>query len=99
RAPHQHPLLLDTGQFPEHTGKANGNDRDQCRSCWIASHPFLSAGEDSRVPGPNRFVTQPAFKIFGQRESEDITTLRIFLEAFQTDSCHIAIDLWIPEPR
>ena len=46
---------------------------------------FLPRREDSGAPRVNRLVLQPAFKIFGQRESGRITTLRIFLEALEAD--------------
>ena len=43
-------------------------------------------------------MPQPAFEIFGQRESGRITALRIFLETLQTNRGKIDIDFRIPKP-
>src|SRR5437667_10057473 len=51
------------------------------------------------MPGQNRFASQPAFKIFSQRECGGVPAPWIFIEALQADRCKVAIYFPIPQAR
>ena len=61
--------------------------------------PFLSTGEDTSAPGLDGFMSQPAFKIFGQSERGGVTAARILLQALEANRGKIAIYFWIEQSR
>src|SRR5436190_22403972 len=86
--------LPDEFCFPNNpaSGRRKTNQRchEEC-TCWIAPDPFPPSRKNSGVSRLNRFVPEPTFEIFGQRQSGRITTLWIFLETLEANCAEIAI--------
>src|SRR5436190_22590034 len=86
--------LPDQFTFPDDPASGGRQTNQRCHeecTCWVAPDPFPSSRENSGVSRLNRFVPEPTFEIFGQRQSRRITTLWIFFETLEANCAEIAI--------
>src|SRR6184192_2127252 len=86
--------LPDQFTFPSDPASSCRQTNQRCHeecTCWVAPDPFPSSHENSGVSRLNRFVPEPTFEIFSQRESGRVAALWIFLKTLEANCAEIAI--------